>query len=668
MKLCVTKKLSMNYLFSYLIPPFLFLLSINIYCQDIKQDDIINIAEDLAQDESDPEAAAIFIEQLNELSENPVKVNTADETEISRLFFLSGFQIKSIADHVKNTGSILSIYEIASIPGFDRKTAEIMSPFITLENSHHPSSEFSGVSNRLITNLIIKPGQSDRSFTGSSLKILTKYKAVTGPFSAGMTIEKDEGEELFSGSPPLPDFLSGYVAYNGQGFIRKFIAGDFSARFGQGTSVNTGIHTGIQLTAAGYNPSGNEIKPYTSADENNFFRGAATELAVGKIKLMMVFSYNNIDATIKTSDDSAAFFIDNFYKSGLHNNISLMTKKDAAAAMFYGANLNLNLRSFIFGFNWSETRLSIPVRATGRDPSDLYDFKGSFNRILSAYYTGSVRKSLLSGEISVDYKGNSALVQSFAFRPSDRLTINCLYRNYRPGFMSLHGKGPGNNSSTANEEGIMGNFTFEAASHLFISAGYDICYYPWLKYRTSFPSLAKRSEIKLRYNPAQRINFEVSCNRKFSITDKQTDRGIAVRKETDAITLKTIARFILNDNTVLNTRIDYKFITHYGSRGMIMAQDLAYRFVRIPVTLWARYCIYNTDDWDSRIYLYENDLLYSFSIPVFSGKGTRSYIMVKWDIGDYAELRVKYGLTSQSATNYIQSYTDELKVQFRIWF
>ena len=653
---------------SYIIPALLFLLTINIYCQDIKQDDIINIAEDLAQDESDPEAAAIFIEQLNELSENPVKINTADETEISRLFFLSGFQIKSIADHVKTTGSILSIYEIVSIPGFDRHTAEIMSPFITLENSRHPSSEFSGVSNRLITNLIIKPGQSDSSFTGSSLKILTKYKASTGPFSAGLTIEKDEGEKLLSGSPPLPDFLSGYVAYNGQGFIRKLIAGDFSARFGQGTSVNTGIHTGIQLTSAGYTPTGNEIKPYTSSDENNFFRGAATELAVGKIKLMMVFSYNKIDATIKITDDSAAFFIDNFYKSGLHNNISLITKKDAAAEMFYGANLNLNFRSFTFGVNWSETRLSIPVRAVISNPSDLYDFKGSFNRILSVYYAGSVRKSLLSGEISIDYKGNSALIQSFAFRPSDRLTINCLYRNYRPGFMSLHGRGPGNNSSTGNEEGITGNFTFEAASHLFISAGYDICRYPWLKYRTSFPSLAKKSEIKLRYMPAQRINFEVLCNRKFSITDQQTDRGIAIRKETDAITLKTITRFILNDNTTLNTRIDYKFIRHSGSRGMIMAQDLAYRFARIPVTLWARYCIYNTDDWDSRIYLYENDLLYSFSIPAFSGKGTRSYIMAKWDIGDYAELRVKYGLTSRSGTNDIQSYTDELKVQFRIWF
>ena len=658
----------MNPYFPYIITFCLYLLTINIYCQDIKQDDIINIAEELAQDESDPEAAAVFIEQLTELSENPVKLNSGDETEISRLFFLSGFQIKSVTDHIKTTGSILSVYEIASIPGFDRHTAEIMSPFITLKNSRQPSAEFPGVSNRLITNLIIKPGQSDSSFTGSSLKILTKYKADSGPFSSGLTIEKDAGEKLFSGSPPLPDFLSGYVAYTGNGFVRKFIAGDFSARFGQGTSLNTGIHTGIQLTSPGYSPSGNVIKPYTSTDENNFFRGAATELAVDKIKLIMLFSYNIIDATIKISDDSSEFFIDNFYRTGLHNNTSAITKKDAAAEMFFGANLNLNLRSFTFGVNWSELRLSIPVRAAGSDPAGFYDFNGSFNRILSAYYTGSVRKSLFSGEISIDCDGNSALVQGFAFRPSGRLTINCLYRNYRPGFTSLHGRGPGNNSSTGNEEGITGNFTFEAASHLFISAGYDICRYPWLKYRTSFPSLAKKSGIKLRYLPAQKINFEVSCNRKVSVTDKQADRGISGWKETDAITLKGIMRFTLNDNTTLNTRIDYQFIRQNGSRGMIMAQDLAYKFVSIPVTLWARYCIYTTDDWDSRIYLYETDLLYSFSIPAFSGKGTRSFIMAKWDIGDHAELRVKYGLTTRSGINNFQSYTDELKVQFRIWF
>jgi len=658
----------MNSPVPYIIPITLLLLTGNIYCQEIRQDDIINIAEELAQDDTDPEAAVIFLEQLQELTENPVKINSADESELSRLFFLSEFQIKSIEDHVKSTGSILSVYEIASIPGFNRHTAEIMIPFITLEKNLNRPDELTRVRNRLITNLIFKPGESDSSSPGSALKILTKYKVESGPVSAGITIEKDAGEKLFPGSPPLPDFISGYVAFSGHGFIRKLIAGDFSARFGQGISVNTGIHTGISLTSTGYSLSRNEIKPYTSTDENNFFRGVAAELATGKIKLMILFSYNNIDATINTSDDSASFYIENFYRSGLHNTVSLMTKKDAVTEMFYGADLNYNLRSFTFGINWSETRLSVPVMTGSSDPEDLYEFQGRSSSILSAYYTGSPGKSLLFGEISTDLSYNSALVQGFAFRPSDRLTINCLLRRYSPGYNSLHGRGPGNHSFTGNEEGILGNFTFEAASHLFISAGYDLCHYPWLKYRTSFPSISKKYEVKLRYLPASIINLEVSCNRKYSINDRQTDRGIATGKETDATTIKTITRFTLNDKLSLNTRIDYKWISQSGSRGMIMAQDLAYRFAGIPVKLWARYCIYTTDDWDSRIYLYENDLLYSFSIPAFSGKGTRSYIMAKWDIGDFAELRVKYGLTSRSGTNDIQSNIDDLKVQFRFWF
>ena len=245
----------MNPLVPYIIPITLFLLAGNIYCQEIRQNDIINIAEELAKDDTDPEAAVIFLEQLQELAENPVRINSADESELSRLFFLSEFQIKSIEDHVESTGSILSVYEIASIPGFNRHTAEIMIPFITLEKNLNRPDELTRVRNRLITNLIFKPGESDSSYPGSALKILTKYKAESGPFTAGLTIEKDAGEKLFSGSPPLPDFLSGYVAFSGQGFVRKLIAGDFSARFGQGISVNTGIHTGISLTSTGYSLS-----------------------------------------------------------------------------------------------------------------------------------------------------------------------------------------------------------------------------------------------------------------------------------------------------------------------------------------------------------------------------------------------------------------------------
>ena len=98
-----------------------------------------------------------------------------------------------------------------------------------------------------------------------------------------------------------------------------------------------------------------------------------------------------------------------------------------------------------------------------------------------------------------------------------------------------------------------------------------------------------------------------------------------------------------------------------------MLQDINYTYRKIPLTIWFRYCLFNTDSWDSRIYTYENDLLYSFSIPAFSGEGSRSYIMAKLDIGKRTEIRLKYGITSLNYSKPEYRETDEVKFQLRIW-
>ena len=647
----------------------LFFIPSGVECQEFKLSEIIvDIAEDLAADEADPEAITVFIEQLHELSDKPVRINSGDETELSRLFFLSEFQIRAITGHVRSTGNIVSVYEIASIPGFDRQVTEMILPFITLEPVMNNRPDTLILRNTLQTNFIIKPGEYDTSWTGSSWKILTRYKITAGPFSAGLTAEKDAGEKLLSGTPPLPDFLAGHLCYTGQGVIRKLIAGDFSARFGQGIGINTGIRTGLSLTTTGYLSGRNQVKPYTSTDENNFFRGTAAEFAFRKLGVSLFFSRNRIDATTLLSADSTTLTIDNFYKTGLHNTFSLMLKKDAVTETFYGLNATYNFLSTRLGFNWSESRFSLPVNSGSTDAEDLYNFAGNKNSVFSIYYTSLINRILLFGEISVNYVRQFALVQGITLRPSDRLTLNLLYRNYNPGFISFHGRGPGSNSFTGNEHGILGNFTFEAARHLFISAGCDISHFPWLKYSTSFPSTAKKKEIKIRYLPAENLSFEMSYNYKFSMTDSNEGQGIAGVEEVKARTFRSFVRYSVNENLNLTTRIDYKAVEPSGSKGMFMFQDIVYIFRHIPASLWFRYCIFKTDDWDSRIYTYENDLLYSFSIPAYSGEGCRSYIMAKWEIGDIAELRIKYGITSSAPAGKQTEDRDELRMQIRVWF
>ena len=640
---------------------FSVLLPFTSYSQEKNLSEIItSINEDLALGETDQEVINLYMDHLHELAENPVNINSGDEPEISRLFFLNDFQVKALADHVRNTGRIVSVYEIASIPGFDRHTTEMIIPFIDLSAKNESNNETVRFHNSLLSNYILKPGESDTSDIGSSYKFLSKYRFTAGRFAGGFTTEKDAGEKFF-------DFISGNLSFSGNGFIKKIIIGDFAARSGQGLNINTGIRTGLSLTAPGYMASRNEIRPYTSTDENNFFRGIAAQLAFKNAGIVLLFSHNSIDATMNASSDSSNFFLERFYRTGLHNSESLMSRKDAVAETSYGINLIFTLRHLKTGLCYSESRFSLPVLPDISDPVDLYDFGGNRCRVFSGSYSCLVNRLLLFGEVSMNDLQRYALVQGATLRPSDRLNINFLLRNYSPGYTSFHGNGPGSNASNNNEKSILGNFTFEAAKHFFVSAGCNITHYPWLKYMCNFPSFARRTEIKLIYMPLEDLAFDLTYNIRYSLTDNDQYTGIPGIAELESRWLKGQVKYRFNDRISIMTRLDYKIAEPSGSEGMLFLQDVMLSCRKVPVTLWFRYCMFNTDDWESRLYAYENDLPHSFSIPALSGKGTRSYLMAKWEIGRKVELRIRYSVTALDSCNNTD-VKDELKFQIRLWF
>jgi len=638
------------------------------YCQSEKLSEIIiSVSEELAADDNDPEAVAIYIERLYDLTEKPVNINSADENEISRLFFLSDFQIKVLTDYVHSSGRVVSFYELAGIPGFDKETVLMMIPFISLEEKLKSNPGLARIRSTSITNISVKPGDNDTTWLGSAWKILSKYRFIAGDFSGGFTVEKDPGEKFLNGESSLPDFMSFNLAYNGKGTLRRLIIGDYTARFGQGTNINTGIRSGLSVTSSGYMSSKDEIKPYTSTDENSFFRGIAAEFSIKNSMLSLFYSKNYSDATLGISGSSETY-IENFYKAGLHNTPDLLLKKDVVADLACGLNFSHNFKNLRLGLTWSEDKFSLPVIQETDDPENILSFKGTHNSICSAYYTSFIKKILFYGEFSTNEFKNHALVQGLSFRPSDRLTINFLYRNYDAGYTTFHGRGPGSSSSTSNEEGIVANFTFEAAKHLFISGGCDNQYFPWLKYRCSAPTWGRKKELRVRFLPSDNLTFDACYNYKYSMVDSAGNRGVPQQKQMVARSVRGSVRYSLYDNLTLGTRIDYKTVDPSGSSGTLLLEDISFRFRHIPVALWVRYCIFSTDDWNSRIYTYENDLLYSYSVPALSGEGCRSYIMAKWDIKDIIDLRVKYSITSLMKNSNHPGDTNEIKMQFMVIF
>ena len=647
----------------------LILLPSNSSGQDEKVSEIIaSIAEELADDETDPEAVGIYIEKLNDLTEKPVRINSADETELSRLFFLTDFQVKALADYIHSSGRLYSLYEIVNIPGFNRELTGMIIPFISIDEGKANHSDSVRLKNNLLINFSVRYPVSDTSAPGSPLKLLTRYKFTAGHFSGGFTSEKDAGEKLLSGNAPLPDFLSANLAWIGKGILRKVIIGDFGARFGMGTSINTGLRTGLSLTQPGYLSGSDEIKQYTSTDENIFFRGLAAQFQINKTGLSLFYSVNRIDATIDSADNDSKPYVETFYRSGLHNTDSSVEKKDALTEYCYGINLMFDFNNFRAGLLWTAGRFSIPVERINSDPEDIYDFEGDKYSAASAYYKAVFGRMLLFGEISADMNKRYAFVQGLSFRPADRLSMNLLYRNYDPGFTAFHGKGLFSSSSGDNVRGVFGNFTYEAARHLFVIAGCDLRYYPWLKYRCSAPSMAVGREIRIKYIPSDKMTAEAVYGFRFSMLNGQETLGIEKQENIFSRTIKGTVRYSPDENLTFGTRLDYKVVRPGSGRGMLLLQDVTYRFRKIPVTVWLRYCIFKTNNWDSRLYAYENDLLYSFSIPALSGEGSRSCIMITWKTGKFIDLRIKYGLTELLQGSDATGQTEELKMQVRMLF
>lgn len=70
---------------------------------------------------------------------------------------------------------------------------------------------------------------------------------------------------------------------------------------------------------------------------------------------------------------------------------------------------------------------------------------------------------------------------------------------------------------------------------------------------------------------------------------------------------------------------------------------------------------FETDGYNSRLYAYENDVLYSYSIPAFFDKGFRYYLNLNYDLTRKLTLWVRWAQTIFRDKKSIGSGLDEIE-------
>ncbi|HLW40574.1 MAG TPA: hypothetical protein VKX31_09290, partial [Brumimicrobium sp.] len=76
-----------------------------------------------------------------------------------------------------------------------------------------------------------------------------------------------------------------------------------------------------------------------------------------------------------------------------------------------------------------------------------------------------------------------------------------------------------------------------------------------------------------------------------------------------------------------------------------LTQDLLYRNNKFPVEVSLRYAVFNTDSYDTRLYVYEYNMQNVFSIPTYFNVGSRAYALLRYTFfNERFDLWVRYGI------------------------
>ena len=213
-----------------------------------------------------------------------------------------------------------------------------------------------------------------------------------------------------------------------------------------------------------------------------------------------------------------------------------------------------------------------------------------------------------------------------------------------------------------------------------LSAYFDNFQFNWLSYRVSAPSNGHDYFLQLDYSPARDFQFTTYLRQEIKQQDF-SDITEGLKKQTDINKLKyrfQISYKVLRNITLKNRfeQIIYNDGINPVSKGYLIYQDLVYKPKIIPFSFYFRYALFDTDDYNSRLYAYESDVLYAFSIPAYYGKGSRFYTMIKIKLRKNIDFWLRYSQTYYVDRNVISSglteidgnTKSEIKMQIKIKF
>lgn len=567
---------------------------------------------------------------LYALHESPIDLNNTSDEELSQLYFLSPQQIDDILLYA-DRHPFESLYELRMIPSLTDYEIRDLLPFVKITKSQDhetttifPKEVFTHADHELLTRV---DARNIEGYSGDPIYTQLRYR-----FDYRRRVLF--GAQLRRPADGLAQDLE-YGAYlqlsDIAPHLHTLVAGNFQASFGQGLVLAPVFHSGKSMYVTSVGQQTNGLRYYSSVDgEGLHGTGATLRWNWGKT----------------TRLDVSALY-------------SMKRANDSTWHHLVGANLTLRHKRMELQLTAIENIWSDSIHPYRNAKYNQHYFRGRNQAVLGASFRYNHGWFDVFGEFAAAQNQNwgfGTMVGS-RFYPTNGVSLVALYRYYSPWFDNALGYAFSETSRINDENGGYIGIELSRWKNWHISGYGDVFYFSGYKYGLgdATKTIGYDALIDIRYNGIT--------------SSRNNDWYISLRARAKQKGISTYAARLTFDwqqgGWSLRTTADANYVQSYG---ISLAQDIAYDFTpytlhHTPLSIRLRLQGFDAREWNNRIYSYEHDVLYAFSIPAVYGLGGRAYVCLRWQIIPQLALYFRlsetvYAKTWASAHNRSQTRTD----------
>ena len=527
-------------------------------------------------------------EQLMNIAANPINLNNTNADELAELMFLSDEQIDAILMYQYEHG-FKEIYELQLIDCLKDYEIRNLLPFVEVKGDRLEAKGkdiyFREVFHYAKHEMTLRvDARNIEDFEGDPMYGKLRYRFnYRNRVQAGVSVLRRQGDEAIRQESERWDY-GGYIQLKDIGPMKTIVAGNYQASFGYGLIVGSPFKRGksayIQSTAT----TDEGLKKYSSVgDSYNYFHG--------------------VGATARVSSwaDVSAFY-------------SLRKGKEEAWNHVVGVNATGRWNRLKVGITAVETieATSSQFRERSQASYSLEVKRRDVSGVMGVNARWNQGKVDIWGEVATSHgnKWGVGVITGVRYRPISDVNLLAIYRYYSPEFDNVYANSLCSWSRMKDEHGGYLGVEYNRLKNWQFSAFGDI-------WKTGFETMAQADFIPQK---------DYRMHTRFRVKRKD-------EKDTYSLRWNMVYEF---GQWKMKTQADGNMVQAEGewTYGWSVLQDVEYRFSEVPIVLQFRAQAFDAREWNNRVYIYENDVLYAYAIPFVYGFGGRFWLNARYKIND----------------------------------